>query len=88
MSAINGDKARFNRIRKAKLAQRERNKALRLKLAAAVRDRFPPVQIIVTSGHRSVELSEMPAGSVFFSKPYQHAAVMASMRQMLAAPPG
>ena len=59
-----------------------------LKLAAAVRDRFPPVQIIVTSGHRSVELSEMPAGSVFFSKPYQHAAVMASMRQMLAAPPG
>lgn len=59
-----------------------------LKLAAAVRDRFPPVQIIVTSGHRSVELSEMPAGSVFFSKPYQHAAVMASTRQMLAAPPG
>lgn len=59
-----------------------------LKLAAAVRDRFPPVQIIVTSGHRSVETSEMPAGSVFFSKPYQHAAVMASMRQMLAAPPG
>ena len=58
-----------------------------LKLAAAVRDRFPPVQIIVTSGHRSVEMDEMPAGSVFFSKPYQHAAVMASMRRLLAAPP-
>lgn len=57
-----------------------------LKLAAVVRDRFPPVQIIVTSGHRSVELSEMPDGSVFFSKPYQHAAVMASMRRLLAAP--
>lgn len=34
MSALNGDKARFNRIRKAKLARRERNKALRLQLAA------------------------------------------------------
>jgi len=34
MSAINGDKARYNRIRKARLAQRERTKAIRLKLAA------------------------------------------------------
>jgi hypothetical protein len=34
MSAINGDKARYNRIRKARLAQRERMRALRLKLAA------------------------------------------------------
>jgi len=58
-----------------------------LKLAAAVRKRFPPVQIIVTSGHRMVEINEMPDGSVFFGKPYQHAAVMASMRQLLAAPP-
>ena len=58
-----------------------------LKLAAAVRERFPPVQIIVTSGHRMVEINEMPDGSVFFGKPYQHAAVMASMRQLLAAPP-
>ena len=58
-----------------------------LKLAAAVRERFPPVQIIVTSGHRMVEISEMPDGSVFFGKPYQHAAVMASMRQVLAARP-
>jgi hypothetical protein len=39
MSAINGDKARFNRIRKAKLALRERSKALRLKLAAATAKR-------------------------------------------------
>jgi hypothetical protein len=34
MSALNGDKARFNRERKAKLARRERSRALRLKLAA------------------------------------------------------
>ncbi|HTX33396.1 MAG TPA: hypothetical protein VME43_00180 [Bryobacteraceae bacterium] len=32
MSAINGDKARFHRERKAKLARRERSQALRKKL--------------------------------------------------------
>jgi hypothetical protein len=34
MSAINGDKARFHRERKAKLARRERSKAIRLRIAA------------------------------------------------------
>jgi hypothetical protein len=33
MSAINGDKARFHRIRKARLARRELSQALRKKLA-------------------------------------------------------
>ncbi len=32
MSAINGDKARFHRERKSKLARRERSQALRKKL--------------------------------------------------------
>lgn len=54
-----------------------------LKLAAAVRDRWPPVRIIVTSGHRLVEITDLPDGSVFFSKPYVHLAVVKSMRQML-----
>jgi CheY-like chemotaxis protein len=53
-----------------------------LKLAAAVRDRWPPVQIIVTSGARTIEVTDMPHGSVFFSKPYDYAAVMAVMREM------
>jgi len=35
MSEINGDKARFNRQRKQKLAKRERNRLLREKLTAA-----------------------------------------------------
>jgi hypothetical protein len=35
MSAINGDKARFHRERKGKLARRERSRALRKKIAAA-----------------------------------------------------
>jgi hypothetical protein len=36
MSAINGEKARFHREHKSKHAQRERNRALRKKLAAAL----------------------------------------------------
>jgi len=34
MSAINGDKARFHRERKGKLARRERSRVLRKKLTA------------------------------------------------------
>jgi hypothetical protein len=35
MSGLNGDKARFNRVRKNKLALRERSQAIRKELAAA-----------------------------------------------------
>jgi CheY-like chemotaxis protein len=55
-----------------------------LKLAAAVRDRWPPVKIIVTSGHRKVEVTDLPDGSVFFSKPYRHDAMVESIRGLLA----
>jgi hypothetical protein len=37
-----------------------------LKLAAAVRDRWIPVKIVVTSGHRIVKATDIPQGSVFF----------------------
>jgi hypothetical protein len=56
-----------------------------LKLAAAVADRWPPVRIIVTSGHRMVEITDIPDGSVFFSKPYVPSRVIATMNEMLAA---
>jgi CheY-like chemotaxis protein len=54
-----------------------------LAMASAVRDRWPPIKIVVTSGARIVELADMPDGSVFFSKPYQHAAVVAALREMI-----
>jgi two-component system, response regulator PdtaR len=55
-----------------------------LKLAAAVAKRWPPIRIIVTSGHRVVEITDIPDGSMFFSKPYQHRAIVASMRELLS----
>jgi two-component system, response regulator PdtaR len=39
-----------------------------LKLAEAVQ-RWPPVKIIVVSGHRVVEITDLPDGSIFFAKP-------------------
>jgi CheY-like chemotaxis protein len=55
-----------------------------LKLAAAVRNRWPPVRIIVTSGHRIVDIADLPDGSMFFSKPYHHQSVVSSFRELMA----
>jgi len=56
-----------------------------LKLAAAVRDRWPPVKIIVASGHRHLSDELLPVEGRFFSKPYDHGRVITTMREMLAA---
>jgi DNA-binding NtrC family response regulator len=42
-----------------------------LKLAAFVRDRWPPIKLIVTSGHPQIEETMVPEGGRFFRKPYQ-----------------
>lgn len=41
-----------------------------LKLAHAVRDRWPPVSIIVASGHVRVTVEDLPSNGLFFAKPY------------------
>lgn len=55
-----------------------------LMLATAVRDKWPPIKIIVTSGHRNVSMDDIPAKSRFFGKPYQAKAVASAMREMVA----
>ena len=47
-----------------------------LKLAAAVRDRWPPIHIIVTTGMRAPHRDEIPANSAFIAKPYRRAEVL------------
>jgi CheY-like chemotaxis protein len=42
-----------------------------LKLAHYVRGRWPPVKLILTSGHARPRVEDLPAGSGFFGKPYQ-----------------
>jgi CheY-like chemotaxis protein len=57
-----------------------------LKLAEAVRDRWPPIRIIVTSGHRHLSDDMLPVEGRFFDKPYDPSRLIAAMRQMTASP--
>jgi two-component system, response regulator PdtaR len=58
-----------------------------LKLAHAVRDRWPPVHIIATSGHYAFNKGDLPTGTVFLQKPYsQHQ--IASTLHTFTAPSG
>jgi DNA-binding response OmpR family regulator len=55
-----------------------------LKLAAAVRRRWPPVEIIVTSGAVDVVKDDLPERGVFFPKPYNEREIVAAMQRMTA----
>jgi CheY-like chemotaxis protein len=56
-----------------------------LKLAAAIRDRWPPIEIIITSGHVRLDDSSIPVNTVFFPKPYDHSEVTNTIRWMAKA---
>lgn len=63
-----------------------------LKLAHAVRNRWPPVKIIVVSGQMKPSESDLPSGARFFGKPYHAATMVAELRSLVgpedAARPG
>src|SRR3954449_10712490 len=49
-----------------------------LKLARAVRHRWPPVALVVTSGHTDVSDADLPSGGKFLSKPYKPTQITAT----------
>jgi CheY-like chemotaxis protein len=53
-----------------------------LRLAAAVRERWPPIGIVVTSGCRMVGPGELPVESLFLPKPYDPEAVCRALHRM------
>ena len=53
-----------------------------LKVAAAIRDRWPPIELIITSGKRSLKQDDIPARMVFFLKPYQVERVITAMQRL------
>jgi CheY-like chemotaxis protein len=53
-----------------------------MKLAACIRDRWPPIMIVLTSGHHHAPDVSMPAHSLFFPKPYRERDVVAAFRRM------
>ncbi|QOG20542.1 response regulator [Bradyrhizobium sp. SEMIA] len=53
-----------------------------LKLARFVRDRWPPIKIVATSGHVHIGDDDLPAGSVFLPKPYRSAQAVEVLREL------
>lgn len=55
-----------------------------MSLAAAVRDRWPPIEIVIVSGHKRPVSTALPKRAVFFPKPYDINAVTAALQRMAA----
>jgi len=55
-----------------------------LRLAAAVRDRWPPIKIIATSGQVTIGRDDLPDGGCFLPKPYSPAQILKTLRELTA----
>ncbi len=55
-----------------------------MKLAATIRDRWPPIELIIISGKRRPQPDDLPARGVFFSKPYRREEVTTALRRFAA----
>jgi len=55
-----------------------------LKLARAVRGRWPPIKIVATSGHRNLRETDLPEGGRFLPKPYAPVEVTGVLRELTA----
>ena len=53
-----------------------------LKLAAAIRGRWPPISIIATSGLVDVRQDEIPEGGRFLPKPYSPEQIIRTLREL------
>ena len=58
-----------------------------MRLARMVRDRWPPIHLIVTSGRISPNDDDLPPGGKFIRKPYDPEHVVATIRGLLAQTP-
>jgi CheY-like chemotaxis protein len=54
-----------------------------IRLARVVRDRWPPVALIVTSGQMKVPGSDLPTGGRFLPKPYAPVQLETALRQLI-----
>ena len=52
-----------------------------LKLAHAIRTRWPPIELIVTSGHSD---ADMPERGRFFPKPYRDQEIISALQHFVA----
>lgn len=54
-----------------------------LMLAMSIRDRWPPMHLIITSGKPFPLHAELPSDGIFFAKPYRQSEVLGAMRRMV-----
>jgi DNA-binding NtrC family response regulator len=54
-----------------------------LKLAHLVRDRWPPIKIIIVSGKTNLQTNDMPPGGRFFPKPFETGKMISEIRSMI-----
>ena len=54
-----------------------------IRLSHYIRNRWPPVKLIVTSGKMTIDESHLPMEARFFPKPYNESAIVEAMRGML-----
>src|ERR1700743_1321063 len=59
-----------------------------LKLAAAIRGRWPPIKIVATSGLSKISEDDLPLGSRFVHKPYNQSQIAAALRAVINQAPG
>jgi two-component system, response regulator PdtaR len=57
-----------------------------IRLSHYIRNRWPPVKLIVTSGKMTVDENYLPVGARFFRKPYDEIAIVEAMIGMLSSP--
>ena len=56
-----------------------------LKLARFVRDRWPPIKIVATSGRVTFSEDDLPEGGRFLPKPYRPEQIIATLRELTSA---
>jgi len=55
-----------------------------IKLAHYIRNRWPPVKLIVVSGQTEIASEKLPQGARFFRKPYRETSIVEAMIGMLS----
>jgi len=55
-----------------------------LKLAHAIRERWPPIELILTSGHFDLSDDEIPEHGRFFPKPYRDQEIISALQHFVA----
>lgn len=53
-----------------------------LRLAAVIRNRWPPVELVITSGHMRVAATDLPERGHFLSKPYTSAQLERALQSL------